>query len=492
MVIAKIPKRGNSSDKIPIEIKSYGGINTLPSRQLGQPSAGKNFYTKNGELYTRPGLLEIDNPPSLSSPIYAIHSCKQAQLTERLIVQSGSELHHRPDELGSWSLVDSGISGYAYGNVWREHLVLSFGSTVLDYGIETASASDLRGGATDMPGCLFTATWKDYLWTIPGPNWAPAYKTQFNGYQYVWDDELEEYTEEIVDRDIIVWPEDFNVPMSDGSSLMAAFPFSSSLFCITGKSTWHIYGDNEDNFEVHQGSHVGAYENGEFCPAALVSDMPMWIGNDYKIYRYTGSVVEPVSQPIDKILQEEFSVVGLKPRAYGLDNKFWLFLLRNILIAQTTETSTKCLVFDPAEGEWFLYEFAGHIISAGEYDGKILLGTKDGRVLYMNDVDTDDSEDITTSLTIGPADMQARKIKAKTFYLTAEAESDFTVDVYTQCDSEAEVSQGYITFNADTLVIEDIRLNSVSGQNVSVRIETTDRINKLQKAELTVIPKRLK
>jgi len=105
MVIAKIPKRGNSSDKIPIEIKSYGGINTLPSRQLGQPSAGKNFYTKNGELYTRPGLLEIDNPPSLSSPIYAIHSCKQAQLTERLIVQSGSELHHRPDELGSWSLV---------------------------------------------------------------------------------------------------------------------------------------------------------------------------------------------------------------------------------------------------------------------------------------------------------------------------------------------------------------------------------------------------
>jgi len=50
-----------------------------------------------------------------------------------------------------------------------------------------------------MPGCLFTATWKDYLWTIPGPNWAPAYKTQFNGYQYVWDDELEEYTEEIVE-----------------------------------------------------------------------------------------------------------------------------------------------------------------------------------------------------------------------------------------------------------------------------------------------------
>jgi len=494
MVMAKIPKRGSSgSNKIPIEIKGFSGINKSHTRKNSQSSIGKNFYTKNGALFTRPGLVEISDPPSVTAPIYSIHSCKQAQLTERLIVQSGSELHHRTDELNPWALLASSVSGYAYGNVWRDQLILSFGAKVLDYSIDTASASDLRGGATDMPGCLFTATWEDYLWTIPGPNWAPAYKTQFNGYQYEpVDPEVPDGEQRIVDRDIIEWPEEYNVPMSDGTSLMAAFPFGSSLFCITGASTWHIYGNNEDDFKVHQGSRVGAYENGEFCPAALVADMPMWLGNDHKIYRYTGSVVEPISQPIDDLLEEEFAVVGLIPRVYSLDNKFWLFALRNILITDADEETTNCYVYDPAEREWYLYVFAGHILSAGIYDGKIHLGTKAGKVLVMDDtVITDDSADVSTSLTLSPLNMQGRDINAKTLHLTADPKNDIDIAVYSSVDGEDEVYQGTVSFEEGVLSTQDIRV-SAKGKNISLRLESTDRVDELQSATLTVVPKRLK
>jgi len=494
MVVAQIPKRGNSgNNKKPIDIKGFGGINKSHTRNVKQPSIGKNFYTKNGALFTRPGLVEISDPPSVTAPIYSIHSCKQAQLTERLIIQSGSELHHRTDELNPWALLASSISGYGYGNVWRDHLILSFGAKVLDYSIETASASDLRGGATAMPGCLFTATWKDYLWTIPGPNWAPAYKTQFNGYQYEpVDPEVPDGEQQIVDRDITEWPEEYNVPMSDGTSLMAGLPLGSSLFCITGASTWHIYGNNEDDFEVHQGSRVGAYENGDFCPAALVSDMPMWLGNDRKVYRYTGSVVEPISQPIDDLLEDEFAEAGLIPRVYSLDNKFWLFALRNILVGDTDKETTNCYVYDPAEREWYIYEFSGHILSAGIYDGKIHLGTKEGKILVMDDtVVVDDEVDITTSLTVGPLNSQGRVMNTKTLHLTADPANDIDIAVYTSVDGEAEVSQGTVSFEEGVLSTQKIRINA-RGKNISVRLESTNKVDELQSATLTVIPKALK
>lgn len=479
-------------ERTPIPIQRLGGINKNHNRDITQPSNGKNFFTRDGSLNSRPGLLQL--PTTFNDPIYAMLSCKQAQLTERLIVQTGGRLHYNIYSGQPWQQGPE-ISGYAYGNTWREYLIISCGLKVPVFHIESGTfVGDLTNFGA--PSCLFTSTWKDYIWTIPGPNMGPAYKLRFNGYEYEPNPEGWEEGDprKIKDRSILDWPEKHSVSIGDGTSVIAGIPMGGSLLVLTGASMWHLYGNSEDDFQVTQGSTLGAY-NPLFNVATMVLDYPLWLSNNRKVYTYTGSVAEHVSGPIDELLEQEFKTIPRPaPRVYTLNNQFWMFMVRNIYNANPLLPTTRAYVFDPKEKEWYIMEFAGHILSACVYDNKIHFGLKDGRIMYMDSTAlTDFGNPIKTSFTIGPIEMGSRKIKVKSFHLNAEPRNNFGVDVYATVDDKTELNGPYrAEFKSGNEHQQRIKLSGVKGKTLSLTVETTDRIDELQGGTLVVVPKQVK
>ena len=482
------------SRKNAIDIPAFGGINKSHTRKPSQPSEGKNFWTVNGSIRTRDGLTEVTEA-TFTDPIYSLHSCKEAQVTENLIVQSGSKLY-RTLLLGheGFLLIQEGIDGFGYSNTYRGYLVISFGTKLIAYNVSTGNiGADLRNlGA---PGAMFTATWKDYLFTIPGARWAPAYQLQFNGYDYEPPDpEFPDLPPKIIDRDIFEWPEEHNIKVHDGSSVVAALPMASQLFIITEEGTWHLYGNNEDDFELIKGSRIGGYRNPLFGIASLVADYPMWLGNDNRVYMFTGSVVESISQPIDELLEAEDAAGYWYPRVYGFGRQFWLLVVRGLYEGQGEQETTTAYVFDTNERAWSVMEFGAHILCMCRYDNQFLFGTKDGKILRMDDASDkphDLTEPVTTEIVLGPYEIQGRKLKFRSLHLNAEPRNVFTISVTRIVDDKDESDAKELEFTTGRQMTKRVKIGG-KGQNVAVRLTTTDRVNELQGATLVYSPRRLK
>lgn len=491
------------SERTPIHIQVFGGINKSHTRELGQPSEGKNFWTRGGALYSRQGLKQLvtpGGPVNFGGPVNSLFSCKEAQVTERLIAQVQGDLYHSLlPSFEDFTLIQGGLSGYGHGNVYREHLIMSFGLQVLFYNVMSGV---LSGDLTNVgaPMCKFTSTWRDYLWTVPGGSFAPSYQLQFNGYQYEpIDPAFPDDPPKIIDRDITVWPENHNIKIHDGTGVMGAIPFGSQLIIITEFGTWHLYGNNEDDFELIKGSTIGALYS-LFNVCALVADHPVWIGTDRKIYMFTGSVVEHISGPVDELMMQEKSKgILYYPRVYGFGQQLWIIIVKNLGLEQEPLNTTTAYVYDAQEGQWYVHEFGCHILSACMYDNKIHFGLKDGRIVYMDPsaVDaegnpTDLDGPVTTEFTVGPINIQSRRMKIKSANVMAEPYHDFALTIHSQIGQEGGVEQGAVEFSQGGQDTQRVKFASLKGKDLTLRFSSTDKIDELQSMTLVTTLKDVK
>lgn len=464
-------------DKQGISIFSFGGINKLHTRGPGQPSTGKNFYVSNGSLYTREGCSVLSGTP-FTNPIRSVHSAGMVQVTTRLLVEESSNLWRTLDGT-NWSAIKTNVSGNSYSSTqWdfphgASYLVLGSGSQGLKYDIAADTLSNLINEDGDPPNFEFVVTWRNRVWGW-APNWPKAHLIRFNG------------TDKDGNLSLDWWPLDYVRSPSLGAQdpVLAAHPFGTHLFVLTKNGYSRIYGQSEDNFEANPGGEEGLY--GVRC-SALVGEAVIWLGEDKKVYAYTGTSAYPISQPVDELLiQESFSYV----RAYGFGNQFWL------VFANLTAGTTRVYVFDMQEQAWFVYEYpvairCGCLHGAYMEAGRPHFGLHDARVLRIGGT-TDLGNPVATEFTLGPFYIDSRKFKAKRIWFNAEPKNSFALSVSTVCGQEDEVDQSSVGFEVGGQTTKAIKLRGVKDRDISISVSTTDRINHLQSAEVVIVPKELK
>ena len=464
-------------EKIPIEIKSFGGINTLPSRQIGQSSAGKNFYTVGGVFKTRPGLIAAPGINALTKEIRSLHFAKTGTSGERFLAETVDGLYY----YGSgWELKSSEYAhNYGFSSaIWRDEIVLAGGNQMNLYGITTPAITASFTAGTEGENargegvCVFKG--RAFLF---GPNYT-HHEIRFNGYTYVWDDEAQEYTEEIEDVSILVWPEKFKIPASDGGDVLSVIPVGSSVFILTDMGYWHLYGNNEDDFEIIREGNVGCYNLNH---GQLVGDVICWLGKDKKVYIYTGSTAEHISLPVDKFLSAQ--TFNGTVRCYSFGNQFWIVF---------RGATTKAYIFDTHEKEWYIYEFPVNISAACMRNGIIHFGTSTGAILQLKDSVNDVGTAITTESTLGPINMQGRKIKVKNFHINAKPASYFDLDISSIVDDYDESDSKVCSFNEGPESTQTVKVNSRKGFDVSVKISSTDIINEMTGGTIMVTAGQLK
>ena len=470
--MAKIPKRGGSNNKTPLEIKKFGGINTLPNRQLGQSSAGKNFYTVGGKFRTRPGLIAAPGIDALTKEIRSLHFAKTGSSGERFLAETVDGIYYYDS---GWDLIDSAYaSNYGFSSaIWRNEIILAGGNKMNLFGIETPTMTEDfttgdEGGGIAGEG---VAVFKDRAFLF-GPNYT-HYEIPFNGYTYVPDPDTGDPTEEIEDVSILAWPEKFKLSANDGGDVLSVIPVGSSVFILTDNGYWHLYGNNEDDFEIIRQGNVGCYDLNH---GQLVGDIICWLGKDKKTYIYTGSTAEHVSGPIDKYLSAQtFSATTV--RCHSFSGQFWIIF---------RGTTTTAYVFDTVEKQWYIYEFPVNISAACMRNNIIHFGTSTGAILQFIEGINDNGTTITTDFTLGPINMQSRKIKVKNFYVSANSGNDFDLDISSVVDDYEESSSKICSFNEGSESTQTVKVNSRKGLDIYVKISSTDIINELTRGTITV------
>jgi hypothetical protein len=467
--------------KKPLKIEGFGGINKLHTRALGQPSDGRNFWTRSGSLYTREGCSVVADTPFTAS-IKTLHSVSKVGLTNSIfLLEEGVNLWHSRDGLATWTNIKNNVTGNKYNScVWGTpygdyYLLLMSGTQQLVYDITAGTIAALVNsevGGT-VPAFEFVTTFRGFVWGW-GPNYADSNLIRFCGYD----------TNEDVSIDY--WPLDYAINPSGnpGEPVLAAHPINEELFILTDKGSYHIYGFSEENFETALAGNVGLYKTR--C-SARVGDYVLWLDRDQKVQAYSGTNSYTVSQPIDEYLKDEtFTNVYV----VSLGKRFWLNF--------PGTTTTKSYVFDVEEKAWYIHEFPG-VLTTGIYHGEYLstmysyYGMSDYRLIKLDPaVVTDFSTAITTEFTLGPINIEGRKLKGKRFHITADPKSDFDLEVYSQTDQEDEVGPETISFEEGNQVDANVKINARKGKNLSVRVTTTDKIDELQNATITVKPGRLK
>lgn len=465
--------------KVPLEIKGFGGINKLHTRSLGQPSDGKNFWTRSGSLYTREGCSVVADTPFAAS-IASLHTVAKVGLDNSIfLAEEGTNLWHSRDGLSTWASIKGDVTGNNYSTcIWGTpygdyYLLLVSGTQQLVYDITAGTLAAMVNEDGDVPSFEFVTTFRGYVWGW-GPNYADSNLIRFCGY----DDND--------DVSIDWWPLDYAINPSGnpGEPVLAAHPINEELFVLTDKGSYHIYGFSEDNFESAFAGNIGVYK--ARC-SARVGDYVLWLDRDKKVQAYSGTNAYAISQPIDEYLADE-DFTGVY--AVGMGKRFWLIF--------PGSATTKAYVFDVEEKGWYIHEFPG-VFTAGVYHGEYLsdmlayYGMDDGRLVKLDpDKETDFNTAIVTGFTIGPINIKSRKLKGKILHLTAEPKNDFSLDVYSQTDQNDEVGPETVDFETGDQVDVDVKIKAKKGKNLSVRIETTDKINELQSATLTVRPGRQK
>lgn len=464
-------------EKTGIPINAFGGINKLHTRQPGQPSTGKNFYVRNGSLYTREGCSVLSGTP-FTNPISSIHSAGKVQVTTRLLVEEGSKLWHTLDGV-NWSAIKTDVAGNTYSStVWSipqgdAFLILVSGSQGLVYDIAAGMLSNLQNLDGDPPNFEFVTTWRGFVW-----GWAPNYPCS-NQIRFCGYDKDERIS-------IDYWPLDFAIVTSSDPAepVLAAHDFNTHLFILTSRGYYRVYGYSEDNFEVGIGGEKGLYA--VRC-SAKVGEAVIWLGEDKKVYAYTGTSAYPISQPVDELLaQESFSYV----RAYCFGDQFWL------VFTNLTAGTTRAYVFDIQEKAWFIYEYPVAIRCSclhGDYmsEGVPYFGLHDARILKIGGA-TDLGNPITTEFVLGPFYIDSRKFKAKRIWFNAEPQNNFILNVSTVCGQNDETEQGSVEFEAGGQTTKEVKLSGVKDRDISIKVSTTDRIDHLQAAEVVIVPRELK
>jgi hypothetical protein len=470
-------------EKQPLAVKAFGGINKLHTRELGQASEGRNFWTRNGVLFTREGCSLLAGTP-FTGTIRSVHSAARAQMIPRLLVEAGTGLW-RYNTL-DWTQLLSDVSGNGFSStMYYDHLILVNGSQKYAYDVAADSIAplqNLEGGS--VPDMEFITVHKDILFGW-APHFAPADTIHFNGYEKDADGK-------ILGRSKDSWPPDFaiRVPDGSGSPVMACIPAGTHLLILTQRSYWLLYGDNEDNFSLVPGGAIGVYS--ERC-VAKVGDYAIWLGEDdhgaKRVYAYSGTQPYVISQPVEELLNNMPSAAFAWVKTYGFGTKFWL------LLPDTQANTTKAFVFDIEEKQWYVHEFPASFMCACLYDGRIYFGANDGRVAFLDEnATTDFGHPITTEFKIGPMNTgDGRKFKVKRLWVNAEPRNGFSLDVYVSSDAGDESGPYSVTFEAGGQKTAFVKPRAGhKGKDIYLRVTTTDRINELQAFSLTVVPKSLK
>lgn len=469
------------SSKTALPVKGFGGINKLHTRELGQASDGKNFWTRNGALRTREGCSLLPGVP-FTSPVKSVHQAVEAQITPRLLVEESGKLWRY--NTSDWVTLLSSVSGNGFSSVfYYGYLILVNGAQKYAYDIDADSIAQLvnnEGGS--VPDMEFITAHKDILfgWS---PNFAPADTIHFNGYE-------KDATGKILGRSKDSWPPDFaiKVPDPSGSPVLACIPAGTHLLILTEYSYWLLYGDNEDNFSLVPGGATGVYDGR--C-AAKVGDYAIWLGKDeqqeWSVYAYSGTQPVVISQPIEEMLNSLPAAAFINVRAYGFSTKFWL------IFPDTQANTTKAFVFDIEEKQWYIQEFPAAFMSACLYEGILYFGSNDAKIAKL-DSQTDFGNPITTEFKIGPVHIEdARKFKVKRLWINAEPRNNFSLNVYSSADDGEESGPYSVSFEAGGQSTQQVKLQGGNkGRDIYLRCVTTDRIDELQSFSLTVIPKAIK
>lgn len=468
-------------EKTGVPINAFGGINKLHTRQPGQSSTGKNFYVRNGSLYTREGIVLLAGTP-FTHQIRSIHSAGKVQITTRLLVEEGANLWHRLADGEAWVKIKSNVAGNGYSSTtWSipqgdAFLILVSGSQGLVYDIAAGTLANLINNDGAVPNFEFVTTWRGFVWGW-APNWPDSNLIRFCGYD----------TNKRVSIDY--WPLDFAINPSDdpGEPVLAAHPFGSHMFILTQRGYYRIYGYSEDNFEVSRGGEIGMYA--VRCSSVFDGGI-IWLGHDKKVYVYSGTSAYSISEPVDELLQAEPVTAFGYATTYAVGNQFWLVL------PNRTAGTTRVYVFDLVEKAWFIYEYSVAIKCGclfGDYMSPEVphFGLHDTRVINVGGT-TDLGTVITVDFTLGPFYIDSRKFKLKRVWFNSEPRNDFTLSVSTIIDQDDEREQGEVEFETGGQVARALKISGVKGQNVSLKVLTTDKINELQGATLVIVPKNLK
>jgi len=452
---------------------TFGGIDARHTRQPGDPSTGKNFYIKNGELFTRGGSSAIYTDPAFAAYVRSIHSVGQVSITTRVLVEENSNLWHSLDGCMSWSkLMNGTVTGQGFkSNPWQDYLIIVNGTQKKAYNIAAATLADLGGPP---PSLEDVETWKNYIW-----GWAPHYPNS----NYLWFCGEDGGN---VSKD--VWPSThfLNVGGDVGSPVLKFVPVKDHAIALTFKGYFRIYGTPPGDLEMYYAGNVNLYDGNLIATAA---DMPIWLGLEggyRRIYCYTGTTAIPISMPIEEMLQ---SYTLTNARAVGIANQWWMFVPDTPSSGYTT-----ALVFDTTERKWSIYEYPFIVRSAcvyGDYMGREYIycglgSAVSGKwIARLGDNTTDaGSVAITTDFTLGPYDIFDAEITARTLYLNGKPRNNFSLYIYPKMDNNTEELPNTMAFTTGQPATQNIPLRTSFGYNLSLRFISTDKINALRKGSV--------
>lgn len=573
--------------KTPLVMPRFGGINQQHTRQISEPSAGKNFIIVEQKFSTRDGT-EIVSGTSFASGLTSIHSAGHANASTHLLVEEGQNLWKREKQGEAWTNIKSDVSGNGFNStpwsdIFSNGLLLINGTQKLIYDTSTGTLSDVINNCTITTETIHSASEtlsedgvlaRSAIWpqgesvpvsvvlplgtvipsgatyhgsvtsaaltlsasetlsvgtilpcafTLPLDTILPSgtvlpvsvttdkqdpvvvpsmeYATVWNGRIYTWAPNFDEGNllrpcglDDDYNISLDYWPPDIAInPSSDSTEpVLAACPVQSHLYILTNKGNYRLYGNTPENWECHASGNIGAYSPNT---VSVVSGMVIWLGvsdSTKTIYSYTGSSEVNIGGPIEGLLQEQ---VYDEVRSYSLGNQFWLVF--------PSSGQTNVFVFDTKERAWYYFEYPYKINAACMYGSYlsvpgIYFGLDEKTIARVNSsLDTDDGEDIETECTIGPFKLpDNRKFKTKSFWITAEPENLFSLEVYGTVDGGMETDIGIMDFEegpagffVDT---QRIRMEGMEGHNITIRMATTDRVKSLQSGSITVEPRGIK
>lgn len=460
----------------PITIKAFQGINTLHTRSLGQLSAGKNCITK-GTLKSRRGGSLITGPTG-AGPIKSIHGAVQVG-AERLLVEEGTNLWHRTTPTGDWSkLKDGTLTGARLSSCrWEDFLILVNGNEMMAYDITLGTIADLGGTP---PPMQYVMSHNHILF-----GWAPD-KPEANKIF------LCGYVEGTVRRSKDVWDVTelmIDVTGTSGSPVLQVIPCQSHYLAIAKDSFWRIYGSTEFDFNNNYGGKTNLVNSR--C-AVKAGDYVIWLGQEeglYKVFRYSGTTPVPISDPVESLFPG-YSFAN--PWAYGGTNDFMLFL------PNTATGKTIVMIFDTSENYWQppheYPEVFNDVTEFGLYLQRqyVTLGLNDGTIARLDDSATDFGTAITTGFTLGPLNINSQKLSIKNIHHAANPHNAFDINVYSKADLGVEKGPRELSFAQGAVANDKVKFGAFKGQNLTLRYETTDRIDELQAITIILVPKDVK
>ena len=479
-----IPKRTGATNKQSLDINGFRGINAQHTRKLNELSDGKNFVVNNGVISTRGGYSLVDAP--FSTPILSLHMGAKVDLKSRLLAEVGTSLWFRTEIDDPWVEIESVTGGdYGFGScTWTDpnngtsHLILAGGSTSQAYNIDVGTGvselQNLDGG--DVPFMEFCCVYCEHIFGW-GPNSAYPNRAYYCGVDTT-------VVPNQISKDY--WPEENKFKISDASEpILNCIPFSDHLLVITTKSYYRLLSDEHPFIDIYKTGDIGAY--GVKCSVKL-GNYAFWLTDEKQVVAYEGNTAEVISDNIEGLLDDmDFTDVF----TVGFGNQFWL------VFPDTAEGTTTCFIFDTQEKAWFKFVYSLVFTCAtifGEPMGEQTLqfGTADGEILDLDDSILDVEADIETEFIVGPINSSNRKNKFKKMYFVVEPTTDYTLSVYSKGDREAEKEVVEVVVTDGTQESVYARLSGVKGQNVQIRVNSTDRVTGLKSASLIEVPGKVK